>query len=152
MKKCQLCRNEFVSQSPRQKYCGSKMAQIGCSYKMQKIKAAERSLRQQERAREVVHECRVCGVDMIRKIDSMGRSRPTCPQGHGTTNGFCRKRFTVLNRDNFTCQYCGRCAPEVRLHVDHIHPKSKGGDNSLENLITACEDCNMGKADIPLTQ
>ena len=36
-------------------------------------------------------------------------------------------RFKVLNRDNFTCQYCGRKPPKVKLHIDHINPKSKGG-------------------------
>lgn len=56
-------------------------------------------------------------------------------------------RFKILHRDNFTCQYCGRKAPEVILHVDHIRPVSKGGDNRESNLITACYDCNMGKSD-----
>ena len=54
-------------------------------------------------------------------------------------------RFEVLKRDNFTCQYCGRKSPEVELEVDHIEPYSKTKDNSLENLITACKDCNRGK-------
>lgn len=54
-------------------------------------------------------------------------------------------RFEVFKRDSFTCQYCGRSAPEVILHVDHILPVSKDGDNSIINLITACADCNGGK-------
>jgi len=58
-----------------------------------------------------------------------------------------RTRFQVFRRDKFTCQYCGRSAPNVILHADHIHPLSKGGDNSLENLITSCQDCNLGKSD-----
>jgi hypothetical protein len=33
------------------------------------------------------------------------------------------------------------------LHVDHIQPKAKGGKNDLLNLITSCEDCNLGKSD-----
>ena len=56
-------------------------------------------------------------------------------------------RFQVLQRDNFTCQYCGRKAPEVILHVDHKIPKSKGGKSNQDNLITACFECNMGKLD-----
>ncbi len=56
-------------------------------------------------------------------------------------------RFQVFSRDKFTCQYCGRSAPNVILHADHIHPISKGGDNSLKNLITSCQDCNLGKSD-----
>lgn len=55
-------------------------------------------------------------------------------------------RFDVLNRDNFTCQYCGKSAPDVRLEVDHIKPVSKGGTDDLSNLVTACEACNKGKS------
>ena len=54
-------------------------------------------------------------------------------------------RFEVFKRDSFTCQYCGRSAPEVVLQVDHIQPVSKGGKNDLLNLITSCRDCNLGK-------
>ena len=56
-------------------------------------------------------------------------------------------RFEVFKRDSFTCQYCGRKAPDVILEVDHIHPVSKGGKNDLLNYITSCVDCNQGKSD-----
>lgn len=61
-------------------------------------------------------------------------------------------RFEVYKRDKFTCQYCGRKAPDVILNVDHIEPVSKGGSNDILNLITSCFDCNNGKRDIPLSQ
>jgi len=54
-------------------------------------------------------------------------------------------RFEVFKRDSFKCQYCGRSAPEVILHVDHIKPIKAGGDNDIFNLVTACSDCNSGK-------
>lgn len=54
-------------------------------------------------------------------------------------------RFEVFKRDAFTCQYCGRMAPDVVLEVDHINPIANGGDNELMNLITSCFDCNRGK-------
>ena len=54
-------------------------------------------------------------------------------------------RFEVFKRDQFTCQYCGRKAPDVVLHVDHIKPVAQGGKNSLMNLVTSCLDCNLGK-------
>jgi predicted ATP-dependent protease len=57
------------------------------------------------------------------------------------------KRFQVLKRDNFKCQYCGKTAKETRLEVDHIIPKSKGGSDELDNLITSCIECNRGKRD-----
>ena len=60
-------------------------------------------------------------------------------------------RFEVFKRDNFTCQYCGRSAPDVILEVDHINPIANGGDNDITNLITSCKDCNRGKGVRKLT-
>lgn len=60
-------------------------------------------------------------------------------------------RFEVLKRDSFTCQYCGRSAPDVILEIDHIVPVSKGGDDSIMNLIAACRDCNRGKTNRELS-
>lgn len=60
-------------------------------------------------------------------------------------------RFEVFKRDSFTCQYCGRKAPDILLHVDHIEPVAKGGTNDLLNLITSCFDCNSGKSDRQLS-
>jgi hypothetical protein len=54
-------------------------------------------------------------------------------------------RFNVFKRDSFACQYCGATPPGSVLEVDHIHPVSQGGKNVIDNLITACFDCNRGK-------
>lgn len=62
-----------------------------------------------------------------------------------------RKRFEVFKRDRFTCCYCGRAPPVVILEVDHVVPRSRGGNDGPTNLITSCRDCNRGKADIPLS-
>lgn len=62
-----------------------------------------------------------------------------------------RIRFEVFKRDSFTCQYCGRKAPDVILHCDHIDPRASGGSNDITNLITSCVDCNLGKADKKLS-
>lgn len=62
-----------------------------------------------------------------------------------------RMRFLVMRRDNFKCQMCGRCPATdvgVILHVDHIHPWSKGGETVIENLRTLCEQCNIGKSNL----
>ena len=56
-----------------------------------------------------------------------------------------RLRFMVLERDNFTCRYCGAKAPDVELQVDHVIPVAKGGADDPDNLVTACVDCNSGK-------
>lgn len=57
-----------------------------------------------------------------------------------------RVRFEVFKRDCFACQYCGRKAPDVLLHIDHIIPVSEGGKNDLLNLVTSCAECNLGKS------
>ena len=58
-------------------------------------------------------------------------------------------RIKVLSRDNFRCVYCGKSpATDIgtKLQIDHIIPFSKGGKNSLDNLQTLCEECNLGKS------
>lgn len=48
-----------------------------------------------------------------------------------------RKR--VMKRDGYECGYCGS---KKNLTIDHIIPRSKGGNNSWTNLITCCNRCN----------
>lgn len=56
-----------------------------------------------------------------------------------------KNRFEVFKRDSFSCQYCGQTPPSVVLEIDHISPLSKGGSDDVENMVTACFDCNRGK-------
>lgn len=67
-----------------------------------------------------------------------------------------KTRFEVFKRDGFKCVYCGAHPPEEILHVDHVHPVADGGGNEIDNLVTACLPCNLGKGaraldDIPQT-
>ena len=55
-------------------------------------------------------------------------------------------RFDILKRDNYTCTFCGRSAPEVTLEVDHIKPWTIIKKHEPENLTKACKDCNLGKS------
>jgi len=55
-------------------------------------------------------------------------------------------RFEIFKRDDFTCQYCGSHPPSIILHIDHIVPVKEGGDNDMDNLITSCSSCNLGKS------
>jgi 5-methylcytosine-specific restriction endonuclease McrA len=52
-------------------------------------------------------------------------------------------RFNVFLRDRFQCQYCGT---KDELTFDHLIPRSKGGQTTWENVITACSPCNLKKA------
>lgn len=70
---------------------------------------------------------------------------------HG--GGWAKLRFTVLQRDGFRCVYCGATAQDGgRLEVDHVIPRSKGGEDSQDNLVTSCRWCNLGKSDVLLAR
>lgn len=57
-----------------------------------------------------------------------------------------RTRYEVLKRDNHTCRYCGATANDGPLTIDHVTPVALGGTDNPDNLVTACRDCNYGKA------
>jgi 5-methylcytosine-specific restriction endonuclease McrA len=52
-----------------------------------------------------------------------------------------RVRLAVLQRDLWTCNYCGQEAQEV----DHVIPRASGGTNEEDNLVAACRRCNRSK-------
>jgi 5-methylcytosine-specific restriction endonuclease McrA len=54
-------------------------------------------------------------------------------------------RRTVLARDHYTCQYCGVQPGKASLTIDHVVPRSRGGETRWENVITACGPCNRRK-------
>jgi 5-methylcytosine-specific restriction endonuclease McrA len=56
------------------------------------------------------------------------------------------KRLRIYMRDKFRCQYCGEKKGVAELTLDHILPRSRGGDNSPVNIVTACIACNNRKA------
>lgn len=59
-------------------------------------------------------------------------------------------RFEVLKRDSHACVYCGaQAGPKVTLELDHRVPQCDGGEDTLENLVTACRKCNQGKGRDP---
>lgn len=51
-------------------------------------------------------------------------------------------RHRVMSADGFRCVACGA---ETNLHVDHLIPVIEGGSSEFENLVTLCEECNLGK-------
>jgi 5-methylcytosine-specific restriction endonuclease McrA len=57
------------------------------------------------------------------------------------------KRLRIYMRDKFRCQYCGEKKAAGQLTLDHILPRSRGGDNSPVNIVTACVPCNQRKGD-----
>ncbi len=61
-------------------------------------------------------------------------------------------RRTVLARDQYTCQYCGAQPIKGQLTVDHVLPRSRGGEHVWENVVTACIPCNQRKRDRTLRE
>ncbi len=53
-------------------------------------------------------------------------------------------RRNIMRRDGFRCQYCGS---REKLTIDHVFPRSRGGRDTWENLVTACIPCNSRKGD-----
>lgn len=78
------------------------------------------------------------------------------------TNGVAKINLTELQpaltrhndklfaRDCHVCAYCGNVFNRSELTREHIHPVSKGGENTWMNVVTACKTCNWKKADMTL--
>lgn len=63
---------------------------------------------------------------------------------------FCRRN--LWRRDKRRCQFCGKepCGDDITM--DHIHPKSKGGESIFENCVLCCTECNLKKGNKSLAQ
>jgi len=58
-------------------------------------------------------------------------------------------RRNIYARDGNRCQYCGRRFPTSELTLDHVVPRSRGGDASWTNMVCACVACNVRKGGRP---
>ena len=54
-------------------------------------------------------------------------------------------RENLMARDGHVCQYCGKKPTLRELNIDHVLPRSRGGRDSWENLVTSCMPCNLRK-------
>jgi 5-methylcytosine-specific restriction endonuclease McrA len=54
-------------------------------------------------------------------------------------------RRNIFARDGNRCQYCGRKFPTTELSLDHVVPRSQGGQSTWTNIVCACLDCNIRK-------
>ncbi len=121
---CEICGKKFSVKVGHNRRC--------CSIRCTNARNARISLENSERRKRLIYEMRFDELD----------------------GGFLRLRFEVFKRDDFRCQYCGRnpkTDKDCILHADHIHPRAKGGEDTIENLTTSCLECNLGKSDILLT-
>lgn len=56
-------------------------------------------------------------------------------------------RKNIMIRDGHSCQYCRKVLGAASLTLDHVHPKSRGGASTWENLVACCYPCNNKKGD-----
>jgi 5-methylcytosine-specific restriction endonuclease McrA len=74
-------------------------------------------------------------VIILSKYDKVPKKRPR----------FSQKNIWI--RDNFTCQYTGKKLRPGEGNIDHVVPKSRGGETAWENCVLACRKVNAKKAD-----
>lgn len=138
---CKNCGVEFKKKIPWQAYCGKK---CGADF-WHKRAAKLYTPRKKEWANEL-RGCAVCGSEFTPKSNNQKYCSGECSKL--AVVNLSRDKFFIFERDNFKCVYCGRTSVEdgIKLHLDHIHPKSKGGEDKAMNLVTACQDCNLSKS------
>lgn len=60
-------------------------------------------------------------------------------------------RTNVFRRDDYQCVYCGSTVLK-KLTIDHVIPRSRGGKDKWDNVVTACSKCNNEKADLTVEE
>lgn len=88
---------------------------------------------------EVAWERRVYGHPLTDGDDD------SAPRRSGRSGVPAKLRWQVLRRDEFRCRYCGASSGSSELHVDHVLSRADGGRDTIDNLVTACIECNLGK-------
>ncbi len=81
------------------------------------------------------------GLGLVMKIPSIIRLVKLIRTLYKARVPFSKKN--VMVRDGFKCAYCG--IKDVRLTIDHIVPKAKGGKSTFENCVASCKPCNSRK-------
>lgn len=89
----------------------------------------------------VTLSCRRMVKDEKLRNDGAERQRRLREKGGGDPEKWASIRIKILERDEYSCAYCGRRANTV----DHVIPKSRGGDEHDFNLVACCKRCNMEK-------
>lgn len=80
----------------------------------------------------------------------MARGKNAGNKGQGSKWITKVRRRRIYARDGHRCVYCGELAEKLTL--DHVKPRSAGGTNVSENLVTACMVCNRARGHTPVTE
>jgi hypothetical protein len=139
---CKICGVLFVNNSVKDLCCSEKC-------KVEHNKKMVKRQRNKHRNPKLCQHNRICKL-CSKPFVTFHSNRTTCSEDCRAKVNFKNiKLFNVFERDNFRCAYCGKTSYEdnVKLIVEHIYPRSKGGTNDSFNVITACSDCNNRKKD-----
>lgn len=85
----------------------------------------------------VKHKAHVISSKVIRLVHYVRLPYSRLMANHPT-------RPLIYKRDNYTCAYCDA---KENLTIDHVHPSSKGGEDTWDNLVACCLKCNLKKGD-----
>ncbi|MEX2647474.1 MAG: HNH endonuclease [Alphaproteobacteria bacterium] len=85
-----------------------------------------------------------------RRAKQTARSTITANEREADFYNIRENRLKIYERDNYHCIYCGKQLTRFTATLDHITPVSEGGGNSVDNLKTACLQCNSRKTGRPL--
>ena len=70
-----------------------------------------------------------------------------CDWGMATNDKVYRfNKQNLLERDDYSCQYCGKKMPVKELNMDHVIPRDRGGNTTWENIVISCVTCNSKKS------
>lgn len=96
----------------------------------------------------IPEEIEVCRVLMQERQES--DVKLVIPEKEVDYYNIRENRLQIYERDDYKCKYCGKQLTRFTATLDHIVPVAKGGENSYENLITACLSCNSQKNQKPV--
>lgn len=142
---CEVCGKEFIKKSKKARFCSKKCKAI-----------KRRDNPSKSTLQDIYTRCIECG-DIISLYAHPTRSvcdALKCKMKWKRRGGFKYKKFLheyKKNNKSFVCHYCNELLPvkhvnqKKQLTVDHIKPMSCMGEDSKDNWVFACMECNSGK-------
>lgn len=92
-------------------------------------------------------------IEACRKFQTERKAAEPTPEVTASEIDFYNvreNRFKVYERDGYKCCYCEKQLTRFTVTLDHVKPIVGGGDNSFDNLVTACLNCNSRKHQRPV--
>ena len=116
---------------------GAEVLVLNATYEVVNITSWKRAICHLLKEKAIALSARVIRLlDYVRiPLSKLARAKPS--------------RSMIYRRDGNRCQYCGSTRS---LTIDHVVPKSRGGEDTWQNLVVACGPCNTKKGDRPLEQ